>query len=108
MNRTLFPKPPPAEPLPLDDWLKRTDRAEVGREPFFRGRDTEYHVFRSAAVTLNAGHIGGGTMIFQDAPGAGKSALMNECVEAVRRHSTPEEPWIAVSIDLEPCAFLMQ
>ena len=37
-------------------------------------------------------------MIFQGAPGAGKSALMGECMEAVRRHSTPEAPWVAVSI----------
>ncbi len=38
-------------------------------------------------------------MIFQGAPGAGKSALMFECIEAVRRHSTPEYPWITVSLN---------
>ena len=37
-------------------------------------------------------------MIFQGAPGAGKSALMQECVEAVRCHSTPDDPWVAVLI----------
>ena len=37
-------------------------------------------------------------MIFQGAPGAGKSALMEECMEAVRRHSTPEAPWVAVAM----------
>lgn len=37
-------------------------------------------------------------MIFQGAPGAGKSALMLECMEAVRSHSTPDDPWVAVSI----------
>ena len=37
-------------------------------------------------------------MVFQGAPGAGKSALMEECMEAVRRHSTPEAPWVAVAI----------
>ncbi len=37
-------------------------------------------------------------MIFQGAPGAGKSALMQECMEAVRQHSTPQEPWAAVSL----------
>ena len=98
MNQTLFPKPPPAEPLPLEVWLKRTDRAESGREAFFRGRDKEYEVFRSAVTSLGEGIVGGGTMIFQGAPGAGKSALMGECMEAVRRHSTPEAPWVAVSI----------
>ena len=98
MKQTLFPKPPPADPLPLEVWLKRTDRAESGREAFFRGRDAEYEVFRSAVISLDEGIVGGGTMIFQGAPGAGKSALMGECMEAVRRHSTPEAPWVAVSI----------
>jgi len=37
-------------------------------------------------------------MVFQGAPGAGKSALMLECMEAVRRHSTPGDPWVAVAI----------
>jgi len=35
MNENPFPKPPPAAPLPLEDWLELTDRAEVGRELFF-------------------------------------------------------------------------
>ena len=98
MEQRPFPKPPPANPLPLEVWLDQTDRAEVGREPFFRGRDREYEVFRKAANSLRAGRTGGSTMIFQGAPGAGKSALMGECMEAVRRHSTPEAPWVAVSI----------
>ena len=99
MNQTPFPKPPPADPLPLEVWLKRTDRAESGREAFFRGREAEYEVFRSAVTSLGEGIVGGGTMIFQGAPGAGKSALMGECMEAVRCHSTPKAPWVAVSIN---------
>ena len=51
MNEMPFPKPPAAEPLPLEIWLDRPDRAEVGREPFFRGRDAEFEVFRRAAST---------------------------------------------------------
>jgi len=94
-----FPKPPPADPLPLNLWLDDTDRAEVGREPFFRGRDKEYRVFQKAANMLDAGRVGGGTMIFQGAPGAGKTALMQECMEAVRLHSTPDQPWVAASIN---------
>ncbi len=99
MNQVPFPKPPPAEPLPLKEWLKLTDRAEVGRESFFRGRDSEYKVFRDAVSSLGEGSIGGGTMIFQGAPGAGKTALMNECMEAVRQHSTLDAPWVAVSVN---------
>ncbi len=98
MNDRPFPKPPPAEPLPLDEWILLTDRAEVGRQSFFRGRDQDYEVFRNAVNSLAAGHVGGGTMVFQGAPGAGKSALMLECMEAVRCHSKPEAPWIAVSL----------
>ena len=99
MNEMPFPKPPSADPLPLEIWLKRTDRSEAGREPFFRGREAEYGVYRSAVTSLSEGVIGGGTMIFQGAPGAGKSALMAECMEAVRRHSTPEAPWVAVAME---------
>ena len=98
MNDRPFPKPPPADPLPLETWLDQTDRSEVGRVPFFRGRDAEFNVFRKAAGSLDDGRVGGGTMVFQGAPGAGKSALMEECMEAVRRHSTPEAPWVAVAI----------
>ena len=78
--------------------MERTDRAEAGREPFFYGRDDEYEVFQGAANSLRSGIVGGGTMVFQGAPGAGKSALMLECMEAVKRQSTPDDPWIAVSI----------
>ena len=98
MSQRSFPKPPPEDPLPLDNYLDLTDRAEVGRSAFFCGRDFEYEVFRKAAIQLNAGNIGGGTMIFQGAPGAGKTALMLECMEAVRLHSTPDNPWVAVSV----------
>ncbi len=95
MSQRLFPKPQPAEPLPEEIWLERTDRSEVGREPFFAGRADDYDVFRKAAISLRSGLTGGGTLIFQGAPGAGKSALMLECIEAIRQHSTPEEPWVA-------------
>ncbi|MCY4051894.1 MAG: ATP-binding protein [Gammaproteobacteria bacterium] len=98
MNKILFPKPAPVSPMPLDKWLKRTDRAESGREAFFQGRDLEYKVFQDAVISLDQGVIGGGTMIFQGAPGAGKTALMGECMEAIRQHSTLDNPWIPVSI----------
>ncbi len=104
MNQELFPKPPPADPIPLKKWLRRTDRSESGRDAFFRGRDAEFEVFRDAVLSLHDGFIGGGTMIFQGAPGAGKTALMLECMEAVRLHSTINDPWIAVNIKPENLA----
>jgi len=98
MGNKLFPKPAPTKPLPEDVWLARTDRSEAGREPFFFGRDADYRVFRSAATNLHAGVSGGGIIVFQGAPGAGKSALMLECMEAVKQHSTPHHPWAAVFV----------
>ncbi len=98
MSQRPFPQAPPTEPLPEEVWLKQTDRSEVGREPFFFGRDAEYEVFRNALNSLHSGRIGGGTMIYQGAPGAGKTALMLECMESVKRHSTSNVPWVAVSI----------
>ncbi len=98
MEQRFFSKPAPAKPLDESDWLDRTDRAEVGREPFFCGRDTDYEIFQKAANSLRRGLVGGSTVIFQGAPGAGKSALMLECMEAVRQHSMPQEPWVAASI----------
>ena len=98
MNSILFPKPPRATPIPERQWLIRTERAEVGREAFFCGRDAEYEVFRNAATALRNGDTGGGTMLFQGAPGSGKTALMLECIEAVRLHSTPQEPWVAACV----------
>ena len=99
MNPESFPLPPPVAPLPLATWLRRADRAESGREAFFRGREAEYEVFREAAISLGEGMVGGGTMVFQGAPGAGKSALMAECLAAVRCHSTPAEPWVAMTLN---------
>ena len=98
MTQKLFPKPPPAEPIPEKAWLRRTDRSDGKREPFFYGRDREYEVFQSAVVSLQEGQVGRGSVIYQGAPGAGKTALMHECMEAVRRQSTIDDPWVAVTI----------
>ncbi len=95
-----FERPPPAAPPPLEDWLLRSDRADRYREPFFCGRVAEYEAFRRGARALARGVVGGQTLVFQGAPGAGKSALMHECIAAVRIHSTPDAPWGAV--ELEP------
>ncbi len=82
----------------MEDWLANTDRAEVGPRSLFSGRDHEYGIFQNAVTRLRNGRVGGGTLIFQGAPGAGKTAFKLECMEAVRLHSTPDEPWVAVSV----------
>ena len=93
-----FERPPAAAPPPLDEWLLRSDRADRYREPFFCGRTAEYEAFRNGARALARGVVGGETLVFQGAPGAGKSALMHECIAAVRTRSTPDEPWAAVEV----------
>lgn len=99
MSQRPFTKPIPADPLPEIVWLEQTDRSEVGREPFFCGRGAEYEVFHKAVNSLYSGRVGGGTMIFQGAPGAGKTALMLECMEAIRCHSTSDDPWVSVCLN---------
>ena len=98
MTQEPFAKPQPADPKPENTWLRQTDRSDGKREPFFFGREHEYQVFQSAVISLHDGEIGGGSMIFQGAPGAGKTALMHECMESVRLHSTPNNPWVGVPI----------
>ncbi len=110
MERKPFNKPLPCAPLAEEVWIRQADRAEVGREAFFFGRDAEYEAFQNVANNLLAGRVGGDTIIFQGAPGAGKTALMQECMEAVRRHSTPQHPWVALSVspgDLRLPAYVM-
>ena len=91
MSERPFPKPPAADPLPLEIWLDQTDRSEVGREPFFRGRDMEFDVFRRAVGSLHDGRVGGGTMVFQGAPGA-VSRLLGEFLDRGRQilHEIPD------------------
>ena len=93
-----FRRPPPPPPPPLEDWLLRRDRADGYREPFFAGREAEFGAFQEAAQGLEKGFIGGETLVFQGAPGAGKSALMQECAAAVKAHSTLDDTWVAVAI----------
>ena len=95
-----FDRPPRAPAPPVEDWVRFSDRADNAREPFFVGRADEYATFADGARLLRGGRVGGETIIFQGAPGAGKSALMQECLEAVRRHSKPDEQWLALSLDI--------
>ena len=93
-----FNRPPRAEAPPLEVWLEQVDRAETSRAPFFAGRDREFDAFFRGLRLLERVNVGGDTLIFQGAPGAGKTGFMRECMEAVRQHSTSAEPWVAVEI----------
>ena len=91
-----FELPAPAEPMGLADWLDERPRAEAGREPFFRGRREEFAEFARSARLLLSPRFRGQGLIVQGAPGAGKTALLQECMEAVRNASTQEAPWVPV------------
>ena len=93
-----FRRAPPPPPPPLEDWLLRRDRADGYREPFFAGREAEFGAFQEAARGLEKGFVGGETLLFQGAPGAGKSALMKECAAAVEAQSTLDDTWVAVAV----------
>lgn len=93
-----FRRPPPPPPPPLEDWLLRRDRADGYREPFFAGREAEFGAFQEAARGLEKGFVGGETLVFQGAPGAGKSALMKECAAAVEARSTLDDVWVGVAV----------
>ena len=93
-----FNRPPRAEPPPLEEWLEQVDRAETSRAPFFAGREREFAAFFRGLRLLERGNVGGDTLLFQGAPGAGKTGFMRECMEVVRRHSTSAEPWVAVEV----------
>ena len=67
----------------LDAFLRGTDRSEGKRTPFFSGRETELARFTDALDLVAGGQVGGQTWICQGAPGAGKSALAEECAALV-------------------------
>ena len=99
MSEAKIRRPQRVSPLPLDVWLTQSDRSEHGREAFFGGRTDEFNAFRKGVLALAGGTVGGESIIIQGAPGAGKTALMLECAEAVCRHSTPQDPWVAVLLE---------
>ena len=99
-----FERQPPPPPPPIEEWLDHSDRADNRREPFFAGREDEYALFARGARLLRSGNVGGEAIIFQGAPGAGKSALMQECIEAVRARSTNEQPWVPQSLGVHTLA----
>ena len=89
------------EPLGLDPYLRSDDRAEGfhGRTPFFEGRDEPLQAFDLVIKAVSAGRFSDQTMVFQGAPGAGKSALLEECVDRlVRRSSRAGEILVPVRV----------
>ena len=76
----------------LDAFLKGTDRSEGRRTPFFSGRKQELARFVDALDLLAEGQVGGQTYVCQGAPGAGKSALAEECAALVAERACGSLP----------------
>ena len=94
-----FERAPLVAPAPLVRWLEDSDRADGGhREAFFTGRDAEFEMFFRGLRGLAHGRVGGQALVYQGAPGAGKSAMVNEFAAAVEAHSKPGAPWVPVRL----------
>ena len=61
-----------------------TDRAGTTPTPWFAGRKAEMAIFERQVLAIARGDAAGRTLLFQGAPGAGKSELLNRCAEKVR------------------------
>ena len=65
--------------IDLERFLSDDDRQGEDRAPFFVGRERELASFQDALSFAAEGRTKGKTLVFQGAPGAGKTALMLEC-----------------------------
>ena len=82
----------PETGLTLDTYLDARERAEgqPGRTPFFVGRQTELHWFEVAMDAVRSGGRGQ-TIVFQGAPGSGKTALMKECEHRIVQRNLTDQ-----------------
>lgn len=63
----------------LDQFIHGDDRQHKGPTPFFAGRERELTSFLNALEFARQGDVKGKTLVYQGAPGAGKTALLEEC-----------------------------
>ena len=84
----------------VTEYVTSGERAPLPHKPvpFFSGRDTELLAFGEALGRLAEGPAANQTCLFQGPPGAGKSALLAQCVEAVRQRAKARrrERWVMV------------
>ena len=82
----------------VTDYVAAGERAPLPHQPvpFFSGRDGELLAFGEALERVAIGPVANQTCLFQGAPGAGKSALLAQCVEAVRLRARAHrgERWV--------------
>ena len=89
----------------LDQFIHGDDRQHKGPTPFFAGRERELNSFLNALEFAKQGDVKGKTLVYQGAPGAGKTALLEEC--ALRAtDSQPENSelqlGVVIPVELQP------
>ena len=94
----------PQDQIALSVFLSTQDRAKLLAQqgvPFFSGRESEINVFRRALVGLEQGLLADATIVVEGPPGAGKTALMAQCIgEVAMRPPTPEgREWLPIIVE---------
>lgn len=94
----------PQDQIALSLFLSTQDRAKLlalQGVPFFSGRESEINVFRRALIGLEQGLLADATIAVEGPPGAGKTALMAQCIgEVAMRPPTPEgREWLPVIVE---------
>lgn len=94
----------PQDEVALAHFIAASDRAKLSPHqgvPFFSGRERELNVFQRVLAQLDLGMLADATYVVEGPPGAGKTALMAQCIgEVAERTPTPEgRQWLPVIID---------
>lgn len=79
----------------LEEFIQQDDRQDRGRPQFFVGRSKELAAFSNTVKLVRNGQTSGKTLVFQGAPGAGKTALLRECAAIARQKK-------CIPVEVEP------
>ena len=93
----------PQDNVSLDDYIESGDRAVVGEgeaQPFFSGRQPEVDAFWKTLFHYGRGFRENLTFVVEGPPGAGKSALMAQCMSETKAFKSPPSggQWLPVRL----------
>ena len=94
----------PQDDVDIETFISMRDRAKLPLDgkgpPFFSGREAEIRVFREMLGDVERGFLTDSTYVIEGPPGAGKTALMAQCVsELTARRPTKEgRIWLPVVV----------
>ena len=89
----------------LEQFIHGDDRQHSGPTPFFVGRRKELSSFLNALEFAKQGDVKGKTLVYQGAPGAGKTALLEECALRATANEAEEaqpEDKAVIAVELQP------